>query len=261
MSALSWKRRLGRMRGLLPQLPNRRLVLLYHSVGGSPWAIAEGEFRAQVSWLVRYAKVEDLDALLQDDTTLGLRVAITFDDGYASLAASAAHILSDAGAAATVYLNTTLIDAAQGRRSDTESGHYPGETFLTWAEVRQLKELGWIIGSHGMEHLDLTVQPMVRVAAEPAGSRHAVEQSVSSPCRHFSYTWGRHTPALREAVRAAGYEFAAAAVHGPVPVSFDRFAFPRVNIHRDYTLEDFAAIVRGDWDFLGAWQTMRSRLA
>ncbi len=28
-------------------------------------------------------------------------------------------------------------------------------------------------------------------------------------------------------------------------------AFPRINVAQNYSLEDFRAIVRGDWDYLG----------
>jgi len=259
MNRFAWKRRIGRLRGRLRQSINRRMVLLYHSVGDSPWAVREAEFDSQVRWLAQHATVESLDGLLQDSSTPGLRVAITFDDGYGSLAATAAQILRVAGMTATVYLNTAFIDETLGHPSVAEAGHYPGERFLTWAEVFRLRELGWIIGSHGMEHLDLTCQPPERLRNELAGSRLAIESKLGAPCRHFAYTWGRHNAEVREAVRDTGYEFAAAALHGPLSGSSDRFAFPRVNIHHDYSIEDFAAIVHGDWDFLGTWQAWRNR--
>lgn len=259
MSSLPWKRRIGRLHRRVQHSGDRRLVLLYHSVGDSPWAVKEEQFRLQVNWLEKNSRVESLDALLRDPVTPGLRVAITFDDGYSSLAAPGARILSDAGMTATVYLNTAEIDETRGRPSDAEAGHYPDEVFLTWAGVHDLQSLGWIIGSHGMQHVDLTVQSRDRVTAELIGSRQTIESRLGVRCRHFAYTWGRNSTGVREAVRDAGYEFAAAAVHGPLSGSADRFAFPRVNIHHDYSIEDFVAIVRGDWDFLGTWQAWRNR--
>jgi len=259
MSTLAWKRRLGHLQRALPRSPNRRVVLLYHSVGNSQWAVTEAQFCSQVQWLEQNARVEPVDKLLEDATTPGLRVAITFDDGYASLADPAARILQDAGMSATVYLNTALIEETGGRTSDPTIGHYPGETFLNWTGVSKLRDCGWTLGSHGMEHLELTVLPANRVAAELAGSRQCLESRFGTPCRHFAYTWGRNSPAVRKAVQEAGYAYAAAAVHGPVPRAPDRFAVPRINVHHDYSIDDFAAIVRGDWDFLGVWQAWRSR--
>jgi peptidoglycan/xylan/chitin deacetylase (PgdA/CDA1 family) len=259
MSTLAWKRRLGRLQAVLPRSSNRRVVLLYHSIGDSPWAVTEAQFRSQMQWLARNTRVEQLDGLLEDEATAGLRVAITFDDGYASLADLAAGILRDAGMSATVYLNTSLIDESGGRASNPAIGHYPGETFLTWAGVSKLRDCDWTLGSHGMQHVDLTALPADRIAAELAGSRQCLETRYGTPCRHFAYTWGRNDATVRAAVREAGYQFAAAAVHGPIPRAPDRFALPRINVHHDYTLDDFAAIVRGDWDFLGVWQAWRSR--
>jgi hypothetical protein len=39
--------------------------------------------------------------------------------------------------------------------------------------------------------------------------------------------------------------------------AIDRYRIPRADIRRDYTLEDFKAVVRGDWDYLGHIQRIR----
>jgi peptidoglycan/xylan/chitin deacetylase (PgdA/CDA1 family) len=219
--------------------------------------VRESDFRQQVRWL-RQAEVCSLDALLHHDVSAGLRVALTFDDGYASLSDTAAGILSAAGMTATVYLNAGLIKEDARRRSDPVAGHYPDETFLSWTDVGRLREHGWTVGSHGLEHLDLTALTPDRVVSELTLSKAIIEGRTGVPCEHFSYTWGRNDASLRSAVRDAGYRYAAAAKHGPVKREFDPFAIPRINIHRDYTIADFAAIVRGDWDFLGWWQRVKS---
>jgi peptidoglycan/xylan/chitin deacetylase (PgdA/CDA1 family) len=260
MNTLPWKRRIGGIAGHLPRSRDRRVVLLYHSVGDSPWAVREADFREQMRWL-GHAKVCALDALLHDDVSTGLRVALTFDDGYASLAHTAADILSAAGMTATVYLNAGLLDEHTHHRSEAGNGHYPDETFLSWADVHGLRALGWTIGSHGMEHLNLTALPPDRVVSELTVSKATIEERTGVPCAHFSYTWGRNDASLRSAVRDSGYRYAAAAIHGAVRRGCDPYAVPRINIHRDYSIEDFAAIVRGDWDFLGWWQRVKSRSA
>jgi peptidoglycan/xylan/chitin deacetylase (PgdA/CDA1 family) len=262
MNTLLWKRRIGEVAGHLPRFGGRRVVLLYHSVGDSPWAVREADFREQVHWLDKLnAEVCSLDALLRDEMSRGVRVALTFDDGYASLADIAADILSAASMTATVYLNAGLIDQHSRRLADVSAGHYPAETFLSWEDVRRLRAQGWTIGSHGVEHLDLTMLPPDRVASELADSKAMIEERTGISCDHFSYTWGRNSAPLRSAVKEAGYRYAAAAVHGAVKPGFDPLAIPRINIHRDYSIEDFSAIVRGNWDFLGWWQRARSRTA
>ncbi len=260
MSRLAWKRRIGRLAGCLQRSRSRRIVLLYHSIGDSPWAVREADFQEQVRWLGR-TSVCTLDALLNCDQTRGLSVALTFDDGYASLASIALDILSVSKMPATVYLNAGLMDEHAHRRSNAADGHYPDEEFLSWDDVRRLHKRGWTIGSHGVEHIDLTTAAPDRVERELRTSKAMIESRVGKVCEHFSYTWGRNNASLRSAVREAGYRYSAAAIHGPVAGGFDPFAIPRIDIHRDYTIEDFAAIVRGDWDFLGWWQRIRPRSA
>jgi peptidoglycan/xylan/chitin deacetylase (PgdA/CDA1 family) len=160
-----------------------------------------------------------------------------------------------------VYLSTGLIADHARRMSVPQQGHYPDETFLSWQDVDCLRKHRWIIGSHGVEHLDLTAVPSDRVATDLRKSKAMIEQRTGDPCVHFAYTWGRHKEAVRSAVRVAGYRFAAAGLHGAVKHGFDPYAIPRINVQRDYSLTDFTAAVRGDWDFLGGWQRLRSALA
>ena len=62
-------------------------------------------------------------------------------------------------------------------------------------------------------------------------------------------------------MRQCGYRYAAGGRHGALRPDFDPMAFPRINIAQDYSLEDFRAIVRGDWDYLGWVQRAKGWLA
>lgn len=253
MSKLAVKRALGRLCRLAPRSPQRRIVLLYHAVGDSPWALSRESFAGQMAWLAEAAVIRPFADVLQSPVTAGIEVAITFDDGYWSLL-TAGEILNEYGAGATVYLNTGWVGDTMNKRSVPEKGHYPDERFLTWDEVTVLQRAGWSIGAHGVEHLDLTALPRDRVEHELNESRLTVEDRLGISCEHFSYTWGRYDAVLQKAVREAGYATAVTGRHGPVSEDFDPFAIPRINVQRDYTPDDFVAIVRGDWDYLGWMQ-------
>jgi peptidoglycan/xylan/chitin deacetylase (PgdA/CDA1 family) len=213
--------------------------------------LSEVSFKKQLDWLTQHTTLVSLGELLEADNTDRIMVAITFDDGYTSLSQNAADILAEVGVSATVYLNTAWIDENAHRASDPKLGHYPDETFLSWTDVRHLHSLGWCIGSHGADHLDLTVLPGLEMEKELVVSKQVIEEKLGVACNHFSYPWGRHNAQVRAAVEKAGYSYAAAALHGPVKAGFDPMAFPRINIDKHYTLDDFKAIVRGDWDYLG----------
>jgi len=260
VNKLLWKRRIGRVAAHLPRARSRRVILLYHSIGESPWAVREDDFRAQLE-LLNCAELCSLDTLLRDDRSPGMHVALTFDDGYASLLDTAAELMTEFDATATVYLNSGLMADTARQSSDPTQGHYPDETFLSWVDVQRLLSLKWTIGSHGVQHLDLTAVAPDVALSELSNSKTAIERRTGIPCEHFSYTWGRNNSALRSAVHAAGYRFAASTHHGDLKPGYDPYAVPRINIHRDYSMADFAAIVRGDWDFLGWWQEIKTRSA
>lgn len=264
MSALSWKRRLGLLTRILPVTTPRKLILLYHTLGQRAPAISVARFREQLDWLAANARLTTLDRLLSAGTALPgsrlagaqLEVAITFDDGYASVHDEVAPLLQQLGASATVYINTGRMGESTRLASNAAQGHYPHEQFLTWAEVQSLAAAGWCIGSHGVEHLDLCAVSAELAMQQLVASRSEIMKRVGQSCEHFAYTWGRFTPALQAQVKAAGYRSAASGLHGPVCENSDRFALPRIDIRADYELQDFVAAVNGQWDYLGYKQRL-----
>jgi len=219
------------------------------------------KFHAQIAWLAQQARIMSLDELLLAPEGDDLQVAISFDDGYASLHDSVAPILEKYGATATVYLNTGWIGETVRRTSDVTQGHYPNEYFLTWQEVKVLVGAGWTVGSHGVEHLDLTRQEAAVVERELVDSKHEIEVRLERPCRHFAYTWGRFTPQLQRAVRDAGYADAVSGLHGHISQNSDPYALPRIDVRAEYELRDFVDVVTGRWDYLGLKQRLMRRLA
>lgn len=245
---------------LRPQAQTRRILLLYHSIGDSPFAVTREGFRAQMEWLASSAEVLSLDTMLRRDRKGRLQVSLTFDDGYVSLHSQALPILRGVGASATAFLNTGWIADETRKSSSVAQGHYPDERFLLWSEVEELAAAGWAVGAHGVDHLDLTTEDDDRVRHELFASRQAITTRLGTCSRVFSYTWGRHSGHLRQLVAQTGYSHAVAGIHAPITDESDQFAIPRINIDRGYDLRDFKAIVAGDWDYLGWWQRMRAQL-
>lgn len=239
---------------------DRRVILTYHSVGSGPWSVPESRFREQLAWLVENARVTGIDRLLEPDQPCGLEVALTFDDGYECLHGIVAPILQSNGLAATVYLNTACIGDNRRIASDQSKGHYPDEEFLLWNEVLHLRELGWTIGSHGADHVDLTSLQETEVHSQLALSKAAIEGRTDSDCIHFSYTWGKNNRRVRKAVANCSYRWAVTCIHGAVVHPCAPLALRRVDVRQDYELSDFIAAVRGEWDYLGAIQSGRRLL-
>jgi peptidoglycan/xylan/chitin deacetylase (PgdA/CDA1 family) len=255
MSALgniAWKRRLGRLLTLMrARDEQKKLVLLYHAIGDGPWAIKKHCFAKQVGLLHRAAAILPLCELIARPAPAGVALSLTFDDGYACIRDNAHQILADFGHTAAVFLNTGEMGGEERPPSREECGYYPGERFFTWRDVEILVSAGWGIGSHGVGHVDLTVASAETRRDELSISKQAIEERTGAACNVFAYTWGRHNGRVRDAVRCSGYRYALAGGHSALNLPSDRFAIPRMNVAKEYTLDDLAAIVRGDWDYLG----------
>lgn len=250
---------MGALAGRAGALP-RKVILTYHALGPHAPAVSTEGFNVQLQWLRAHATVMPLQALL-DTPAAGLQVALTFDDGYACLHDLAAPLLQAAGMEATVYLNTAHIGDTQRQPSNPTAGHYPAQEFLRWQDVRALVAAGWTIGSHGMEHLDLSWSCSAVARTELQGSRAAIEAQLGISCVHFAYTWGRYRRPLQQLVREAGYDSAVCTRHGPVLLTSDPYALPRLDVRADYQLQDFIDVVCGRWDWLRYKQWLTGMLA
>jgi len=254
LNNLEIKRKLGKLWHYLPHNASRRVILIYHSIGSAPWAISEQVFYAQMEWLKTQAEVVPLDTLLSSPVRTGLQVSLTFDDGYRCVHNVAAPVIRSLSFPATVYLNTGLISDKGNIPSDPSLGHYPGEQFMTWDEVEDLYGDGWLIGSHGVDHLDLTRVDAGTIQRQASDSKTDIETRLGVKCMHFSYTWGRHNPLVRQAIKETNYRYATGCLHSSLSPSADPFMLPRLNIKKEYAMDDFMSVITGEWDFIGIAQ-------
>jgi peptidoglycan/xylan/chitin deacetylase (PgdA/CDA1 family) len=252
-SRLASKRRIGQLYGSMrARDTQRKLILLYHSVGGGPEATGTERFRDHLNLIAATGNLRALRDLIASDPGPGLAVAITFDDGYATLRDRASAVLAEFGCPATVFLNVGEIAEDVRRSSRIENGYYPAEQFLTWPDVEALIAAGWQIGSHGVHHLDLVKADAATAENEFCASKAMLERRIGMPCDMFAYPWGRSTARLRAAVGAAGYRYGFSGYHSGLTPRSDPLALPRINVAKEYSRDDLAAILRGDWDYL-AW--------
>jgi peptidoglycan/xylan/chitin deacetylase (PgdA/CDA1 family) len=248
---LALKRRIARLYALLrARDAQRKIVLLYHSVGGGAEATPAEAFRAHLDFVAAAACLVGLRDVLEGRPGQGLAVAITFDDGYATLRERVAPVLADFGATATAFLNVGEIADDERRQSSAEAGYYPDERFLSWRDVEALRAVGWQFGSHGMHHLDLVRADAATVERELSVSKSLLEQRLGITCDMFAYPWGRNNGRLRSRARSAGYRYGFAGGHCGLTPGCDPFALPRINVAKEYSRDDLIAILRGDWDYL-----------
>jgi peptidoglycan/xylan/chitin deacetylase (PgdA/CDA1 family) len=250
MPNLALKRKIGKF--WPSQFENRKIILLYHSVGNGAWATSPQDFSDQINWLSDHCKIYSLTDLIYSESSPELQVAITFDDGYANLCDQATK-LSEKKINPMIYINTGWMGESENKRKHSvpELGHYPNEYFLTWKEVKELYQLGWEIGSHGVNHYNFAEMKQEVTKQELIQSKYDIETQLNTLCSHFAYPWGRYSSKVKNIVKNAGYQYAAAARHGQLNMHSDYYSLPRINIERNYSFEDFKKIMIGKWDYLG----------
>lgn len=157
---------------------NRPGILTYHRITsrvrglGAPSHNVEPDcFRLQLKGLLNrgYAFVplsQLLACAVRDEALPERAVAVTFDDGFASVYASAFPILQQLGIPATVFLNTAYLDTSEPFPFDVwgvaSAGRAPAESYrpLTTAECREMRDSGLIeLGAHTHTHRDLRGRP------------------------------------------------------------------------------------------------------
>jgi hypothetical protein len=87
---------------------------------------------------------------------------------------------------ASVYVNTGMIGDRRRLMSRADWGHDPEEYFLSWGDLDQIAKAGWGVGSHGVDHVDLTWVPGEKVSRQTTQSKSTIERILGVSCVHFA---------------------------------------------------------------------------
>jgi peptidoglycan/xylan/chitin deacetylase (PgdA/CDA1 family) len=215
-------------------LPNRELVvpiLMYHRIRVAPpgtpamerrLTVSPSDFARQMTWLKRRGYRAITQRELYDALFLGKRlgpkpILITFDDGYSEVFHKALPVLKRLGMPATAY-----VISGRTLRSDT--------VFLTWHLLRALERDGVEVGSHTVEHRDLTSLSDGEALRELVRSRRAFERRLGHPVQWLAYPFGSYDSRIERLARQAGYVLAVTTEHGVVQSARRPFALRRLRV-------------------------------
>lgn len=168
-----------------------RAILTYHSIdpSGSPISVSPAAFRRHVAWLdqgpVRVVSLNELVALPDSAHA----VALTFDDGLASLATDAAPVLADHGLPATVFVVTQRV-GGDNRWRAAPPGAVPRFPLLDWGGLGRLVERGMTMGSHTRSHPRLTRCGDAELADELAGAAEDIRRELGLRAGVLAYPYG-----------------------------------------------------------------------
>lgn len=157
---------------------------------------------------------------------------LTTDDGRRA----AVKLLTKACKGHPIAVREALRDQLRARAARVNDRR----VMLTWDEVREMQALGMTIGSHTMTHPNLPNAGIADARRELAESRVRLEAELGRPVTMFSYPNGgaeRYmTPAVREAVRDAGYAAATTSRNAFAGPGSDLYALERIEVQE--RLED-----------------------
>jgi peptidoglycan/xylan/chitin deacetylase (PgdA/CDA1 family) len=213
-------------------------ILMYHSISvnpKNPLCVAPSLFDQEMRYLrdnhYHAISVEQLIEAWNGQATLPYRpIVITFDDGYLDAYTEAYPILKKYGLTGTLFLVPGFV------------GH---RNFVTWDEVREMYDRGVMeIGSHTMNHLDLTRLNPSQLMDQVSLSKHVIEREIHQKISIFCYPSGRFNATVIAAVRHAGYQAAVTTRPGWASPVQGLYALHRVRVSGFEPLPAFVTSVK-----------------
>ena len=137
-------------------------------------------------------------------------LCLSWDDGH-PLDRKVAEMMAQAGLAGTFFVPLSNVE---------------GRPVLKGADLHALKDMGFEIGAHGIDHRRLTTLTPAEARRQIVDGKHQLEDVLGSPVRGICYPGGRHTPALRNLVREAGFTYGRTTQMFRVSAGTDPFRLP-----------------------------------
>jgi len=163
-------------------------------------------------------------------------VVLTFDDGFEDFYKVVAPHLGRRKLPATVFVITD-------RAGDSFVSN--GESFLSWAEIRELASSGIDIGSHTCSHPYLPDLSVLDLTKELSESQAAIRSQLGQAQVSLSYPYGQVSESISRLAKSIGYSCAIASDAGPNDQSANLYELSRTVIASDDDIATFSARVSG----------------
>ncbi len=209
--------------------PTSAVAIMYHRFGEdahSSTNIKLEQFDAHLAELAsgkyNILPLSDIAAALRAGTPLPDRaVAITIDDAYRSVYTEAWPRLRKAGLPFTLFVATKPVEQ-----------RLPG--FMTWDQIRELRDAGVTIGAHSHTHGHLAKMSLDAAKAEIETSNAILKRELGAVPPLFAYPFGETSAAVTALVRAAGHSTAFGQHSGVMEPRQSRYYLPRFPLNETY---------------------------
>lgn len=217
---------------------HKAVIVVFHRVNdlypNDPLTCTSREFEEFTRFFKRFFNVIPLDDLLgrlAAGSNLSTSLTITFDDGYEGNAATAAPILEKHGLRGCFFVTTDFIGSKYVPWWDRQVNI--ASMWMTWNQVRGLRDAGHEIGSHTQTHVDLGAVSREEAKREIQGGDERLRKELGSSAGLFAYPYGSKSNMSEEnqsVVEELGLRCCLSAHGGVVRKGDDPFRLQRVNI-------------------------------
>lgn len=189
-------------------------ILMYHSVGGNGngeigaglYCVTAERFREQMEYIAEKIRIEERGTMDEGRETRDERrekkdhrpsaiecraVVITFDDGLLDNYTNAYPILKEFGLKAYFFILVGRIGA---------------EGYMNWEQIKELRDAGMTIGSHGMTHRILTTLKKEEIEYELKASKRFLEDNLGHRVDCLSIPRGFYNKDIFRMARQVGYD-------------------------------------------------------
>ena len=206
----------------------KAIILMYHGLREESEKkddkfVQVDKFRDQLDYLRKNYKIVSLDNIVNEISNGAVpnnSLAVTFDDGYEDNYRHLLPIAREFGIPVSVFLATDLV----GR-----------ENYLSWDEVKQMRESGVSFGAHSLSHPHLSDLN----EREISESKKVVEGKTGVSTGLFSYPYGEFNPKTADEVKKAGYKAALTTEYGLNDKNTDLFMLKRIPVNDNYSFRYF----------------------
>jgi peptidoglycan/xylan/chitin deacetylase (PgdA/CDA1 family) len=242
---------------------NGLTIVGWHRVDGTSNGLSTGvdDFRRHLDELERWGAVvlplDDAVAGLEAGTLPPRAVALTFDDGYASVVETAWPLLRERDMPTTLFVVTGFLT---GDLRFAWDRHEPEHDRLRLARPQELLDAardGLDIGSHTVTHPWLPRLDGAAVRRELANSRTALEDLLGRPVTSLAYPTGGWTPEVRAIAGEVGYRIGITVDRGLNTARTPHLSLRRAFVPTDPC--DLRLILDGGYTLLRPLDSWRSR--
>jgi len=233
---------------------NQRVnVILYHRVNDDfrdSVTVGIEQFDKQIAIIKKSYTVVSIEEIINGNiprNTFRPLIAVTFDDGYLDNYENAVPILLKHQIPAAFFISTGMMGSQNGFAHDLSK---LGKALpnMNWQQIKQMKELGFTIGSHTVTHINCAKEDLKKVREEMFESKKILEEKINLKNVIFAYPFGKKEDMNSEAlgvVKQLGYSGCLSAYGGRNERTINPYNVLRMGIDSNFTSLSFKARLEG----------------